>query len=223
MALTKFKNMPSKSKSRSKASKKSKSENPMTNARVNTAEAEHELEEHNEKLMKKFGSVLSNIAAFMLPAMLAVLGQAEVWSKMTQEGQAGIIVTFHVAGHLCLLALIVSHATNATRWTRVVSLMTQAVCMAALELHHRSISLFIPAKYWDELTMFKDVLFVTGVGCILFFWGTLFELKDREGLPKTQELEAKPPSIIHSEDDSARFARQGSESNLKRTSSRLES
>ncbi|KAL6639686.1 hypothetical protein ACP70R_022508 [Stipagrostis hirtigluma subsp. patula] len=182
--------MPSKSKSRSKASKKSKSEKPMTNARVNTAEAEHELEEQNEKLMKKFRSVLSNIAAFMLPAMAAVLGQTEEWSRMPDEDQACIIATFHIAGHVCMLALIISHSTNATRWTRLVSFMTQSACIAALELHHLSISLFIPAKYWDELTLLKHVLFVTGVGYILLFWGGHFKLpKDHEGLSKTQELE----------------------------------
>uniref|UniRef100_A0A0A9BSE1 Uncharacterized protein n=1 Tax=Arundo donax TaxID=35708 RepID=A0A0A9BSE1_ARUDO len=88
--------------------------------------------------METFRSLISQLVAFMLPAMAAVFLIDAKWRSVSDEDQATLVATFHITGYVCMFALMISHSTEARIWTRMVSYLTRTVCMAALGLFHQS-------------------------------------------------------------------------------------
>ncbi|KAL6594108.1 hypothetical protein ACP70R_049009 [Stipagrostis hirtigluma subsp. patula] len=111
---------------------------------------DEKIEVHHLKLMKSFQSILSGELWFMCPTMAGITFA----DRMDKANQATIVLIFLVIGYISILTWILSHSTEARRWSRVVSALTELVTIFCLGLFNFAVGLFTPSEY-DDLVLVK--------------------------------------------------------------------
>lgn len=130
-----------------------------------------EIKEQHSKLMQSFQSILTAEVWFMFSTMAG----ASNLDRLAKGDQAHVVMAFIMMGYVSIVSWIISHTTEASKWSGVVSGLTQVVTILCLGLFHFVVGLLIPEEYpaymWTNF-----LLFIAGGLSVLSLWRTYFLL-----------------------------------------------